>query len=115
MGQVEEKSRAKEVAEAIYAQLGGRRAAVMIGMRGLVSGTDDAGNAYLSFRFKAGRKADYCTVTLTPADLYDMTVEKVSYGARQGLRRKVVAEHKGVYADQLKELFEKATGLYLSL
>lgn len=113
MSQLDDKARAKEVAETIYAQLGGRGAAVMIGMHGLSCGTDDAGNHYLSFKFKAGRKANYCKITLTPADLYDMVVEKVSFGPARGLRRKVAAEHEGVFCDQLGPLFEEATGLYL--
>jgi hypothetical protein len=115
MSQQVQNPRAKEIAETIYSQFGGRRAASMIGMCGQGFGTDENGNAYLSFKFKAGRKANYCKITLTPADLYDMTIEKVSFGSSQGLRRKVVAEHKGIFCDQLAPLFEEATGLYLRL
>ena len=79
---------AKEIATTIYKQIGGGRAKVMIGMYAQGYSTDDDGNPYLSFRFKAGRKANYCKITLTPLDTYDMTI---------------------------KPLFEEATGLCLSL
>jgi hypothetical protein len=31
------------------------------------------------------------------------------------MEKKTVSEHSGIYADQLKDLFEKETGLYTSL
>ena len=107
--------RAKEIAETIYKQFGGGKAAAMIGMYGKGFGTDENGNAYFSFSFKAGRKANYCKITLNAMDTYDMIIEKVSYGMKQGLKRKTVAACEGIYCDQLQELFESATGLYLRL
>ena len=104
----------KQIAEEIYRQIGAGRASAMIGMYGQGYGTDENGNAYLSFSFKAGRVANACRITLTPMDLYDMVIEKIS-NRMTGIHRKMVAEHEGVYGDQLKPLFEQATGLCLSL
>lgn len=104
----------KQIAETIYRQFGGRRAAVMIGMYGTGYRTDEAGNPVFSFRFKAGRKANFCSITLTPADLYDMVIERISL-RKTGLDRKEVARFEGIFCDQLQELFERETGLYLSL
>lgn len=104
----------KQVAEEIYRQIGGGRASVMIGMYGQGYGTDEEGNPYLSFSFKAGRVANACRITLNSKDLYDMVVEKIS-NRMTGIHRKLVASYEGVYGDQLKKLFEGATGLYLSL
>jgi hypothetical protein len=115
VSELKQNPRAKEIAETIYAQFGGRKAAAMIGMHAMAFGTDESGNAYLSFKFKAGRKANYCKVTLNAMDTYDMEIQKVSFGVSQGLKCKVVASHDGVYCDQLQDLFEKATGLYLRL
>jgi hypothetical protein len=105
----------KEAANTIYQQFGGGRAKAMIGMNAMGYDTDEDGNPFLSFKFKAGRKANYCKITLTPMDVYNMSIQKVSYGYKKGLQCKVVAEHDGIYSDMLKPLFEKATGLYLSL
>lgn len=104
----------REVAQEIYRQFGGGRASAMIGMYGQGYSVDENGNPYFCFSFKAGRIANHCTITLTPMDLYDMVIEKVS-NRMTGIHRKVVAEHKGIYADQLKPLFQQATKLYLSL
>ena len=110
-----ENPRAQEIAQTIYAQFGGRKAAVMIGMNAMGFGTDENGNAYLSFKFKAGRKANYCKITLNAMDTYDMEIQKVSFGVKQGLKCKTIASYEGIYCDQLQELFEGATGLYLKL
>ena len=53
MSQQVQNPRAKEIAEEIYRQFGGRKASVMIGMYSQGFGTDEKGNAYLSFSFKA--------------------------------------------------------------
>ena len=104
------------IASTIYQQFGGGRASAMIGMYGQGYGTDASGNPYLSFSFKAGRKANYCTITLNAMDTYNMVIEKVSRMSKDPyIKRKVVADHKGVYGDQLKPLFEVATGLLLQL
>jgi len=114
MNQTVQNPQAKEIAQTILTQLGGGRAVAMIGMYGMGFGTDENGNAYLSFSFKAGRRANYCKITLNAMDTYDMVIEKVSIrGGEQ--KRKEVANDNGVYCDQLQDLFEKATGLYLRL
>lgn len=49
-------------------------------------------------------------VKLTPRDEYDMEFLRL-----RGTTLKEVRAYRGVYCDQLVELFEEATGLYLSL
>jgi hypothetical protein len=49
------------------------------------------------------------TVTLTPMDEYIMTFSRVRGGTVKEIRR-----YEGVYCDMLMDLFEEATGLYLS-
>lgn len=48
-------------------------------------------------------------ITLTPSDEYDMEFLRL-----RGTTMKEVRSYRGVYCDQLVELFEEATGLYLS-
>ena len=48
-------------------------------------------------------KINQVRVYLTPADVYDVVFLA---------RNKVVKEHKGVYCDQLSDLFYEATNLY---
>ncbi len=98
-----------EVANTIAQQLGhstGRMVA-MIGAYNFVGSNDS-----LSFRFKARARngANACRVTLTPADLY-----KVEFISCRGMSRKVKGAFDDVYAEDLKGLFERETGLYLSL
>jgi len=104
----------KQIAETIYRQFGGRRAAAMIGMYAVGYRKNKDGNAEFSFKFKAGRKANYCAIVLTPDDLYDMVIERVSL-RQAGMHRREVARHEGIFFDQLQPLFEDATGLCLSL
>ena len=101
---------AQAIAQEILNQFGGGRASMMIGMCNKAYGTDEQGNAYLSFRFKAGRKANYCKITLNGLDLYDMEIGKV-----HGMNYRVVSSSESIYNDMLQKEFEQATGLYLSL
>jgi len=96
------------VATTILEQLGGPgRLAAMTSARNFL----DHGNA-LSFKFKGSRKVNYVKVTLDPSDTY--TVEFGKLNARS-LEYKVVETLDGVYADMLVDLFEKTTGLYLTI
>lgn len=49
------------------------------------------------------------SVTLTPSDEYDMTFSRI-----RGGKIKEIKKYEGVYCDQLVELFQDTTGLYLS-
>ena len=93
-------------ASIIAAQLGGTgRLNAMIGAHNFI----DHGNA-LSFKFKGSRVATFCKITLDASDTYTVTLAKI--------RKWELCKEQtfsGVYADQLRELIENTTGLYLSL
>jgi hypothetical protein len=75
----------------------------------------------VSFEFSTTKGLNYCKITLEPDDTY--TVE---FGRKMGMQKlmsgnwnvddiyKKRNEYKDVYAEDLKEMFEKETGLYLS-
>jgi hypothetical protein len=97
----------KNTHKVIMDQLGGwRRVSAMTGATMYIN----RGNG-ISFRFKGSRKYNCIRVTLTPLDLYTVEFLKTNrYGE--------VSKEKSfesVYCDQLIDLFEKQTGLYLSL
>lgn len=79
----------------------------------------------ITFKFKAKslQGINCLRITLNSMDLYDMEFIKIhrSPSLKQLMAGKtikeptVVKEVNGVYADQLKEIFEDTTGLYLSL
>jgi len=89
----------------IARQIFGRMGARMIAAHSMVN----HGNA-LSFKFKGSRSLNYCKITLMSDDTYNLTVGKIRKYELTKPR-----EFSGVYADQLGSLFERETGLYLSL
>ena len=94
-----------EIASTILQQLGGaNRLHAMTGAYNFVN----VGNG-LSFKIK-NQKANYIKITLTSMDLYDVEVGRI-----RGNTYKVVAEGKGMYAEELKRFIEKSTGMYLTL
>ena len=96
------------VAETILEQMGGiRRLRLMTGAHSFVADSN-----MVMFGFKGSRAANKCRVTLLPNDTYKFEVFKIT---KRGLSCKTVAEHDEVYFDQLMDLFEAATGLYLTL
>lgn len=97
-----------EIAATIRDQIGGR-AFAMMGASNLVAGER-------SLTWKLGRnaaKATHVRVTLEPTDLYRVEILKVS--ARAATPVATIRDASGIYADQLRGVIEKATGLYLSL
>lgn len=97
----------QRIAQTILAQLGGRQFIMLTGARLMV-----AQESGLSFRIGRGAKKgiNHVEVTLTPDDLYTLTFRKI-----RGLDVKVVREIAGFYADQLRDLFEDATGFFVTL
>lgn len=96
------------VANTILSQMGGTsRLSAMIGANSFV-GSDNS----VAFRFKAraSNGSNAFRVTLDPSDTY--TIEFLSL---RGSSRKVKETLSDVYAEDLKPIFEKKTGLYLSL
>lgn len=98
-----------EIANTIVEQLGRStaRMSMMIGAH-----TFTAGESSLTFKFKARAKngSNCVRVTLDPSDTY--TVEFISI---RGASIKTKGSFEGMYAEDLKSLFERETGLYLSL
>jgi hypothetical protein len=92
-----------EIARTILSQLGGNRFAVMTGSKKFTP--NESG---LFFYVGRNSKAiNYCRVTLTGADLYD-----VEYGFVRNCKVNVKATSQGLYADQLQGDFTEKTGLY---
>lgn len=92
-----------ENADTTLQQLGGKRALMMIGGSAMKDGT----TLILKWKATAKNKARGLRVELDPSDTYNMIFTTLS--------GKEIKRFDGVYADQLKEIFERETALYLSL
>ena len=81
------------------------RLTAMIGAKNFI--TD---NNCVSFRFqaRAKNKSNYLRISLTEFDTYDVTFSRV-----YGKKKTVIKEYEGIYNDQLMDLFQRETGLYL--
>lgn len=96
------------IGQTILEQLGGNRFIAMTGAKDF--GYD---NKTYTLSFKIGKnasKANYVKIHLTPMDTYDMTFLNI-----RGPNYEEVKTYKGIYADQLQELFTETTGLYTRL
>ena len=97
------------IARTIINQLGfsQSRMKVMIGAKNFV-----ALESGLQFKFVARAKSgiNHMTIKLNGMDTYDVEFWRIT---KAKFTKK--SEHGGMYADQLKGLFESETGLYLSL
>ena len=97
------------VAETILQQLGGHRFRAMTGAHSFTSDRDTL--VFKIPRAKSGIKA--VRITLDPSDTYTVTFFKQARAP--SFKVTVVKEIDGVYADQLRDVFTEATGLYTSL
>jgi hypothetical protein len=98
------------VANMILAQLGGHRFLAMTGAKSLVG--DETS---LQFQLPPRSTKDGINsvrVELEPSDTYRVTFYKIN---RRSLDVATVMEHEMVYADELRQVFEIATGLRTSL
>ena len=94
-----------QVAKTILEQLGGAgRLQVMTGAYNFVAYPNG-----VSFKFK-NRKVNYVKITLNGMDLYDVEFLKLTVNSQ-----KKVAEFEDIYFDQLIDIFEETTGMYLRL
>ncbi len=98
---------AKQIAQTILAQLGGKRFVIMTGAKNFVSGDN-------SLRFKLDRGAtggaNLCTVRLDANDTY--TVEIAKY---RSLTVTKLASRSDVYAGSLRSVFTDMTGFSTGL
>lgn len=99
------------IANTIAQQIG-HKAFVMMGTTHK-GGTDRA----LSFDVKGTKFCTHIRVTLDAMDTYTMEFIKVPTirAVMKGATNKTVDTVEGVYFDQLREIIERRTGLYLSL
>lgn len=100
---------ASEIAETILQQMGG--AGRLIKFTGAYNFIDH-GNG-LSFKFKnvVGIQINYFKVIYDEgSDLYN-----IEFGCIRGLNYRKVKEMSGIYFDQLINIFERETGMYLTL
>lgn len=89
------------VAQTILAQLGGGKFAMLTGAHSFVAGSND-----LTFRLPQGKGM---RIKLNGLDLYD-----IDYYAFRGMDVKDLGERSNVYCDQLQDVFEALTGLYVT-
>jgi hypothetical protein len=99
------------VAETILSQMGGaNRIRAFVGTSQFISHPEsqkDQGG--VSFRFKGSRKFNHLKVTLDWSDTYSLSFSKLNrYG--ESTKQK---DFPMVYCDQLVEVFEQTTELYL--
>lgn len=100
------------IADTILEQLGGRRFIVMTGAKNIMS--DGPALVFQLPRRTAKDGINVVKIAHDPSDTYTMTFSKQS-DARGGYRMTTVRETGGVYAGQLREIFESTTGLATSL
>lgn len=84
------------------------RLKIMIGGKDFIKSDSEQ---WVAFKFPNG-KYNYCKIQLNGYDLYDMTFQKWVW-SKGKLTKEVVIND--LYYDQLKNVFEQETGLYLSL
>lgn len=103
-----------EIATEIRTQLG-NGTLFMLGAKNLKATTnpEKKEDPALSFRIRGSRTVNYILISLNAMDTYDMTfgVIRANRKAEMGFTYKIVAQHDGMYADQLHEMIEKETGL----
>jgi len=92
------------VANTIRDQVG-RMALMMMGAS-MLSGDHRS----LQFRIKGSPKVNSIRIVLDPSDTYT-----VQFWRLRGINAKLVSEFNDIYAENLRGLIEKETGLYLSL
>ena len=99
----------KQIANETINQMGGfSKLAAMVGAHNFVYDND----GMVKFSFKMCGKTNMIKIELSSDDLYDVSFYKFS---RKNATCDLVAEHNGIYNDQLRSIFERETGLYLSL
>lgn len=94
----------REIANIIYQQLGSKRFTAMVGAKNFVVISKG-----IQFQMPWPR-INMVRITLTPADEY--AIQYIKY---RGTTTKIVAQENGVQVAELRESFERNTGLRTSL
>lgn len=100
------------VAKTILEQLGGSQFRTMTGAKNFIAGPNT-----LSFRIGRNcKQVNYVLVTLTAQDTYNIKFERVCRIKKAPhILRFIIAEKLGIYCDQLRPIFEEATGMRTKL
>ncbi len=85
---------------------GEKRLKVMLGAKNFMFG-----NNYLYFQYPHNNKTHYCKVVLQPNDTYKL---ELGYQRSKSVITRTFTQS-GLYCDMLKQVFERETGLHLSL
>ena len=114
------KARDLQICNTIVQQLGGGRALAMVGATKLGDVAPTCMGTRI--RLKGCRKANLLVIQLDESDTYIVRLVKRTGGKWSNkkmdvlpISEKTVVHHEGIYADQLRGLVERETGLYLSL
>ncbi len=97
------------VAAEILRQIGGRQAAMCIGLNAASLSQSEEGDG-VSFRIKGSKNCQMIQILLTPSDTY--TVRFLKFRKLETTRDEKFSD---IYNDGLMDLIERQTGLYLSL
>jgi hypothetical protein len=98
----------EKVAKEIARQIGGGMFVAMTGATFIVPA-----NYYgVLIRFKGCRKCQWLHIRYNSNDLYDLKFTRINNKTGEEI---VHAQFSDIYCDQLQELFEQTTGLYVSL
>ena len=108
-----------QIAETIFEQMGGKnKLSAMVAADNFVYNPDPEFPS-ATFKFKGSSKANCCIITYVRGrDTYDFCLRKMIMPTKRNgfkFESKTHYELTDVYADMLKPIFEKHTGLYLSL
>lgn len=109
---------AKDESAEILRQLGGKRFSLMTGAKNFCYSSNEKSHTVLSFKIGRNSKSvNHVNITLNGLDLYDVEFLNLRLVTKPTveLRKKVISEHKNIYCDQLREIFEQSTGLYTTL
>ena len=99
----------KQIAGTILQQLGGQKKLTAIIGAYHFMGLEEGG---ITFKFKGSKKFNYCKILLTPMDTYTVTFQQWNWKTFSLQNEQSFDD---IYCEALIPLFEKETGLYLSL
>jgi hypothetical protein len=100
----------KQIAETILSQLGGQRFLAMTGAKNLAVMKNGLQMKINGRHPELGVKVNLVQITLNGSDLYDL-----NFGNVRADKLSVVKVLNDVYFDQLMDLFEANTGLYVTI
>lgn len=94
-----------QIAQVILQQLGGSKISSFIGAKHFLAINN---GVQVRWTAKAKNKANLITITLNGNDLYD-----VQFSTIRAMNVTTKSEHNDVFCENLIDLFERETGLYL--